>query len=156
LLGNRLQKRREIRAVARIEEHLSGAANVPRCVATHGLIPLHAQGELGGNGHSHEAPRAETPNRLGSSCETTVMCPAPMVTMRSPSWITSINDWANSSTLSTKIGSTSPRPRTARQMALPSAPGMGVSPAAYTSVTNSASAAESALLKSSIRSCVLV
>jgi len=55
-----------------------------------------------------------------------------------------------------KHGSTSPRPRTARRWPGHRRPESEFRQPRYTSVTNSASAMESALLKSSIRSCVRV
>jgi len=84
------------------------------------------------------------------------MLPAPMVSTTSPSRSTPRSDSARSSTRSTNTGSMSPRLRTARQMARPSAPAMGASPAAYTSVTKSTSHSLKLKPKSSNRSRVRV
>src|SRR5204863_448045 len=145
-------------ALARIEENLGRAPDVPGGVPAQGLIAAHPLAELRGDGEAHREllggrSAASAP---GSACATALMLPAPMARMTSPSEITSLSAAASSSTFSTNSGSSTPRLRTARQMARPSAPAIGASPAAYTSVTASASAPESTLPKSSIRSRVRV
>src|SRR5204863_31437 len=154
----RAQELCELDAIARIEENLGRAPDVPGGVPAQGLIAAHPLAELRGDGEAHREllggrSAASAP---GSACATALMLPAPMARMTSPSEITSLSAAASSSTFSTNSGSSTPRLRTARQMARPSAPAIGASPAAYTSVTASASAPESTLPKSSIRSRVRV
>src|SRR5207244_3059197 len=154
----RAQECCELDAIARIEENLRRAPNVPGGVPAQGLIAAHPLAELRGDGEAHrELPGGRSAaSAPGSACATALMLPAPMARMTSPSEITSLSAAASSSTFSTNSGSSTPRLRTARQMARPSAPAIGASPAAYTSVTASASAPESTLPKSSIRSRVRV
>src|SRR5436305_1048455 len=154
----RAQELCELDAIARIEENLRRAPDVPGGVPAQGLIAAHPLAELRGDGEAHREllggrSAASAP---GSACATALMLPAPMARMTSPSEITSLSAAASSSTFSTNSGSSTPRLRTARQMARPSAPAIGASPAAYTSVTARASAPESTLPKSSIRSRVRV
>src|SRR5213080_2715067 len=154
----RAQELCELDAIARIEENLGRAPDVPGGVPAQGLIAAHPLAELRGDGEAHREllggrSAASAP---GSACATALMLPAPMARMTSPSEITSLSAAASSSTFSTNSGSSTPRLRTARQMARPSAPAIGASPAAYTSVTARASAPESTLPKSSIRSRVRV
>src|SRR5213082_3487548 len=154
----RAQELCELDAIARIEENLGRAPDVPGGVPAQGLIAPHPLAELRGDGEAHREllggrSAASAP---GSACATALMLPAPMARMTSPSESTSLSAAASSSTFSTNSGSSTPRLRTARQMARPSAPAIGASPAAYTSVTARASAPESTLPKSSIRSRVRV
>src|SRR6516165_6228795 len=152
------QESRELLAIARIEEHLGRAPDVPGGVTAQGLIAAHARGELRSEGDAHDAPprAGGAASAAGSWLATAVMLPAPIVTMTSPSRIRFLSTSASSSTRATNSGSRAPRLRIARQMARPSAPAMAGSPAAYTSVTNSTSAAESAVAKSSMRASVRV
>jgi hypothetical protein len=68
--------------------------------------------------------------RAGNSCAIAPMCPAPMVTTTSPAPQHVAQRGGDVLDLATKIGSTLPRLRTARQIARPSAPLIGASPAA--------------------------
>src|SRR6185312_2644566 len=127
-----LEECREIRPIARCEVDLRGSADVPGGMAAHRLVAADARQELACD-RQHQAPLRggrSTPRRSSSRCATALMLPAPMATITSPSRITSFSDSASSSTRSTKSGSTCPRLRTARQIARPSAPAMGASPAA--------------------------
>src|SRR5262249_53899750 len=87
--GRRAQERREILAIARIEEHLGRAADVPGGVTAQGLIAAYARGELRLQRDAHERlPRAGgAASAAGSWWATVVMLPAPIATMRSPSRI---------------------------------------------------------------------
>src|SRR5580765_4426423 len=156
--GHAAQERGKLGAIGGIEEYVRRPADMPGSVAAQGLIAAHAGDEFGRDGHAHEAlpGGSSADSASGNACATALMLPAPMARMTSPSLITSFRAWGSSSTFSTNSGSSSPRLRTARQMARPSAPAIGASPAAYTSVTHSTSAPESALPKSSMRSRVRV
>ena len=77
-----------------------------------------------------QAPSAPTPATVPPAQPSVPMLPAPMVTITSPSRAIWISARGNSSIFSTNTGSTRPCERTARQIALPSAPAIGVSPAA--------------------------
>src|ERR1022692_584157 len=149
-------ERREIARVARREEQFRGTARMPRRVLRHGHVAQHARAELGRQfvEMSRAVHSRGSSKWLLSSLATAPMLPAPIVKTRSPSLSTARRASASSSTRSTNTGSTKPRLRTARQMARPSAPPIGASPAAYTSVTSSTSADASTRPKSSSRSRV--
>src|SRR2546429_1181748 len=154
----RAQELCELDAIARIEEDLRRAPDVPGGVPAQGLIAAHPLAELRGDGEAHrELPGGRSAaSAPGSACATALMLPAPMARMTSPSEITSLSAAASSSTFSTNSGSSTPRLRTARQMARPSAPAIGAPPAPYTPGPASPSAPESTWPKSSIRSRVRV
>src|SRR6185437_14351811 len=117
IVAQRPEESRQVGAVARSEEHLRRAANVPGRVPAHRLIALHTNCIFGCDSHGHGCSLRgiNLSNRAGRSWETVVMWPAPMVTMTSPSRMTSFSDSARSSTFSTNSGSTRPRLRTALQ-----------------------------------------
>src|SRR5882672_4407745 len=127
------QECREILGVARLEVGFRRATDMPRGVARHRFVvhdPAAVFGADGDRVHLLLPRRPLLPSCVGSSWEIAPMLPAPMVTTTSPSRSTSASAVASPSTRSTKIGSTWPRERTALQIARPSAPAMGVSPAA--------------------------
>src|SRR2546421_1854558 len=107
--GHGAQERRQLGAVARIEEHLRRASDVPGGVPAQGLIAPHAHLELRGHRERHEVlpGGSRAASAAGSACATALMLPAPMATMTSPSRITSLIAWASSSTFSTNNGSSS-------------------------------------------------
>src|SRR5438045_2055242 len=128
----RAQELCELDAIARIEENLRRAPDVPGGVPAQGLIAAHPLAELRGDGEAHREllggrSAASAP---GSACATALMLPAPMARMTSPSEITSLSAAASSSPFSTNSGSSTPALRPAPQMARPSAPAIGASPAA--------------------------
>src|SRR5690348_11829992 len=127
-----LQERRQVRTIGRREIDLRRATHVPGGMAAHRLVAPDARQEFLRHGQHHGLlPGGRSAgNRSLSLCATELMLPAPMAMITSPSRITSFNDSARSSTRSTKSGSTCPRLRTARQIARPSAPAIGASPAA--------------------------
>src|SRR6202034_3498644 len=115
------QEGREIRTVARCEVELRGAPYVPRRMAAHRLVAPHALHELLRDGEHQLLLRSgrSAAKRSCSLCATALMLPAPMVTITSPSRMTSFSDSASSSTRSTNSGSTCPRARTARHIPRP-------------------------------------
>src|SRR5690606_39072446 len=105
--------------------------------------------------HPHAAKpaaHANSPIRAG----TRLMVPAPMTMTTSPSSTKSSMDAAMSATSSMNTGSTRPATRMARASARPSAATSGDSPAAYTSLSNTASAWLRTRTKSSKQSRVRV
>src|SRR5579871_1823673 len=83
--GQATQESREIRAVARIEEHFGRTADMPGGVTAEGLAPAHARIEAGSDGDRHGLPPAGTLKLAGSACAAALMLPAPIATMTSPS-----------------------------------------------------------------------
>ena len=105
----------------------------------------------------HPRSAAHAPAAPASSCATALMLPAPIIAITSPGRsrpASAVGD------LAPPAARTPARPCRGRaprgRWRAPSAPSMGASPAAYTSVTSSVSACDSTRAKSSIRSRVRV
>src|SRR6202000_2932898 len=157
-LGQLPDEGSQIHDVARHEKQIRRTAGVPRGVLGHGYVAQDARAEFRRQIQRTLCAHAAAPaaKRLFKSCATWPKLPAPMVRTTSPSCSTARSASASWSTFSTNTGSTSPRLRTARQIARPSAPAIGSSPAAYTSVIKSTSLSPSTRPKSSSRSRVRV
>src|SRR5207237_9235532 len=97
----------ELDAIARIEENLGRAPDVPGGVPAQGLIAAHPLAELRGDGEAHrELPGGRSAaSAPGSACATALMLPAPMARLPSPSEHTSLSPAASPSTFSTNSGS---------------------------------------------------
>ena len=130
------------------EEQIGRAADVPRRMLRHRLVAdarawpareAAASAIMNAALPVDDGRRLSVGQRRGNSAAGAPMLPAPMVTITSPSRAIWMSACGSSSIFSTNNGSTRPCERIARQIALPSAPAIGASPAAYTSVTISAS-----------------
>src|SRR5690606_33725103 len=128
----------QLGAIAGAEEHIGRTAHMPGGVAGQRLIQTDAGGELRRRQVAHGASCAHSATSRGaSSWAAALMLPAPIIAITSPPRTMPASAGAIPSTPGTNTGSTLPRLRTARQIARPSAPSMGSSPAACTSATSS-------------------